>query len=132
MSLNDPIADMLVRIRNASMVGKRSIQMTSSKIKREIARVLKDEGYIRSYLTQVHDTHQLLLIELAYAKDKQSVIRGLRRISKPGRRVYSPCDKLPRIINHYGTLIVSTSHGVITGKEARKKNVGGELLCSVW
>lgn len=132
MSLNDPVADMLTRIRNASMARKKSVQMINSKMKQEIARVLKDEGYIRSYLTQVHDYHPLLLIELAYAGDKSPVIRGLRRISKPGRRVYAPRAQLPRIMNNYGTLIVSTSNGVITGKQARRKNVGGELLCSVW
>lgn len=132
MSLNDPIADMLTRIRNASMARKNSVQMANSKIKQEIARILRDEGYIRSYITQAHDSHALLLIELAYAVDKSPVIRGLKRISKPGRRVYAPRMQLPRIMNNYGTLIVSTSNGVITGKQARRNNVGGELLCSVW
>lgn len=132
MSLNDPIADMLTRIRNATMAKKQSVQMGSSKIKQEIARVLRKEGYIQSYLTQVHEDRQFLLIELSYAQDKCSVIRGLRRLSKPGRRVYSSCAKLPHIMNNYGTLIVSTSAGVVTGKEARRRNMGGELLCSIW
>ena len=132
MSLNDPIADMLTRIRNALMAGKQSVQFESSKMKQQIIRILKLEGYIKSYVTQVHEDHKFLLIDLLYTADKKPVIRGLERLSKPGRRVYSSCTELPDVMNHYGTLIVSTSGGVTTGKKAKKQNMGGELICAIW
>jgi len=132
MSLNDPIADMLTRIRNASMVRKESVQMDNSKMRQRISDILKQEGYIRSSLIKIYNNHQYLLIELMYDEHKKPAIHGLRRISKPGRRIYSSCVDLPRVMNNYGILIVSTSSGIITGKEARRKNVGGELICSIW
>ena len=132
MSLNDPISDMLTRIRNASLAGKESVRIDSSKIKQRISEIFKKEGFIKSYLIRLHGDHPQILIELLYTADKKPVIQGLKRISTPGRRVYAPCDKLPHVINNYGLLIVSTSSGVVSGKEARKRNVGGEIICSIW
>lgn len=132
MSMNDPIADMLTRIRNAAMARIKNIELQSSKMKLSIANLLKEEGYIDSFVTKVHEHHRYLLIDLKYDKNENAVIHGLQKISKPGRRVYAQCAELPRILNNYGTLIVSTSHGIITGKKAQRVGVGGELICSIW
>ena len=109
-----------------------NVELSSSRMILSIVKIMKDEGYIRSYVTKVHNNVHYILIELKYAKDKRPVIHGLKRISKPGRRVYSECEKLPSILNNHGALVVSTSKGVITGREAKKLQVGGELICSIW
>ena len=132
MSMNNPIADMLTRIRNAGMAHLDTVEIDSSKMKLHIAEILKHQGYISGYVTQHHQGRDILHLELKYDAHQRPVIRGLKILSKPGRRVYAGCKNLPRIRNNYGTLIVSTSSGVITGTEARQKKVGGELICAVW
>lgn len=129
MGMTDPIADLLTRIRNGNMAGKVSVEAPFSKIKAEILRVLKAEGYVKSY-TQVDP--RTLRIFLSYAEDGQRVITKITRISKPGCRVYRSNDDLPKVLNGLGIALVSTSKGVMTDKEARLANIGGEVLCSVW
>ncbi|MEE8299859.1 MAG: 30S ribosomal protein S8 [Desulfatiglandales bacterium] len=128
----DPTSDMLTRIRNASMASYDKAEIPCSKMKINIAEILKIEGYIRNYKT-IEDTKQgILVIYLKYNEDKSPVIKGLERISKPSCRIYSRCKKIPRVLNGLGINIVSTSKGVITGREARRLGVGGEIICSVW
>ncbi len=128
----DPTSDMLTRIRNASMASYDKAEIPCSKMKINIAEILKIEGYIRNYKT-IKDTKQgILVIYLKYNEDKSPVIKGLERISKPSCRIYSRCKKIPRVLNGLGINIVSTSKGVITGREARRLGVGGEIICSVW
>ena len=128
----DPTSDMLTRIRNASMASYDKAEIPCSKMKINIAEILKIEGYIRNYKT-IKDTKQgILVIYLKYNEDKSPVIKGLQRISKPSCRIYSRCKKIPRVLNGLGINIVSTSKGVITGREARRLGVGGEIICSVW
>ncbi len=132
MTMTDPIADMLTRIRNGIMASFDKVEVPCSKTKINIAKVLKFEGYIRNYKT-IKDTKQgILVIYLKYNEDKSPVIKGLKRISKPSCRIYSRCKKIPRVLNGLGINIVSTSKGVITGREARRLGVGGEIICSVW
>ncbi len=128
----DPTSDMLTRIRNAGMASYDKVEIPCSKMKINIAEILKIEGYIRNYKT-IEDTKQgILVIYLKYNEDKSPVIKGLKRISKPSCRIYSRCKKIPRVLNGLGINIVSTSKGVITGREARRLGVGGEIICSVW
>lgn len=131
MSLSDPVADMLVRIRNAQHAEHEVTEMPSSKLKEGIADVLKREGYIRSYSVE-GDVKKVLKVYLKYTLDGVPAIRGLRRESKPGLRIYKSVDKMPKVLGGLGVAILSTSVGVITDKEAREKNTGGEYLCSVW
>ena len=130
--LTDPIADMLTRIRNANLALHDSVEMPASKLKTEIARVLRDEGYITDYEIQDGDSGRELAIRLKYDRDRRRVISGLRRVSTPGRRIYVDRTSIPRILGGMGVAIVSTSQGVITGHEARRRGIGGEVLCSVW
>jgi Ribosomal protein S8 len=131
-SITDPIGDMLVRIRNAAKAVKDEVAMPASKPKARLAEILKREGYIADF-TMVPDRLQgLLVIKLRYDEDGRSVIRGIRRQSRPGRRWYISSDKLPKIRNGLGTAIISTSRGVLTDREARKAKVGGEFICAVW
>ena len=132
MNLTDPIADMLTRIRNANSVNKATVSMPSSKKLVEIARVLHEEGYIEGY--DVEDTvpQKTLHITLKYGPKKAKVINGIRRISKPGLRIYSNCEDMPKVMKGLGVAIVSTSKGVMTDKKARRENVGGEVLAFVW
>lgn len=132
MTVNDPIADMLTRIRNANTSLKDSVEMPVSTIKLEIARLLKEEGYISDFAVQRGESFDSLVVELKYGKNKQHVITGLRRISKPGRRVYARKDRAPRVLGGLGTSIISTSRGLMTGREAEKQGVGGEVICFVW
>jgi small subunit ribosomal protein S8 len=132
MSVSDPIADMLTKIRNASMAGFEKVDITSSKLKLEIVKILKNEGYIKNFKKVSQDELNVLRVYLKYDDKAQPVIHGIQKISTPGRRVYAGYKNLPRVLNGYGTLIVSTSVGVTTGKKASEKKVGGELLCSVW
>ncbi len=128
----DPTSDMVTRIRNASMASYDKAEIPCSKMKINIAEILKIEGYIRNYKT-IEDTKQgILVIYLKYNEDKSPVIKGLKRISKPSCRIYSRCKKIPRVLNGLGINIISTSKGVITGREARRLGVGGEIICSVW
>lgn len=130
--MTDPIADMLTRIRNGNMGRHKRVDIPASKLKQAIAAILKKEGYIREY-GYIEDKKQgVLRIYLKYAPDSQRVITGIKRISKPGLRVYVQKDNLPRVLNGLGIAIISTSQGLLTDKEARKANVGGEVLCYVW
>jgi len=132
MTMTDPIADLIVRIKNAIMVSYDKVEVPSSKIKINIVKILKFEGYIRNYKI-IKDTKQgIIVIYLKYNGDKSSVIKDLKRISKPSCRVYSRHKKIPRVLNGLGINIVSTSKGVLTDREARKIGIGGEIICSVW
>lgn len=131
MSLSDPIADMLTRIRNASRIGRQEVNVHASKICRGVAQVLKEEGYIKDF-DRIDDGHQgLLRIQLKYTIDGSSVISVIERVSKPGRRVYAGTADLPRPMGGLGIAVVSTSKGVMSDRKCRQQNVGGELICTV-
>jgi len=135
MSTTDPIADMLTRIRNAIMAGHSYVVVPGSKIKVAIAGILKDEGFIENYDVTKDRPQPMIRIWLKYAgdrKDRRSVITGLRRISKPGRRVYTGKEDIPWVLSGMGTAVLSTSKGIMTGKKARRLGVGGEVLCHIW
>lgn len=132
MSVSDPIADMLTKVRNAVQVRHEKVDVPTSKLKLEIVKILKTEGYIKNFKKVTEDGKNIIRIFLKYDDLNNSVIHGLEKISKPGRRVYSGYKDLPRVHNGFGTLIVSTSAGVTTGKKASEKLVGGELICKVW
>lgn len=132
MVMTDPIADMLTRIRNANMVRHEKLEVPASKLKKEIADILKREGFIRDY-EYIEDSKQgVIRIFLKYGANNEKVITGLKRISKPGLRVYAKAGELPRVLNGLGIAVVSTSKGVLTDKEARQQAVGGEVLAYVW
>ena len=132
MSMTDPIADMLTRIRNANSAGHKEVVIPASNIKKAIANILLEEGFI-SKVDYIEDNKQgLIKVTLKYGENGEKVIAGIKRISKPGLRIYAACEDLPKVLNGLGVAIVSTSKGVITDKEARKNNVGGEVLCYVW
>ncbi|HIS28053.1 MAG TPA: 30S ribosomal protein S8 [Candidatus Avamphibacillus intestinigallinarum] len=132
MVMTDPIADMLTRIRNANMVKHEKLELPASKMKKEIADILKREGYIRDY-EYIEDNKQgALRLYLKYSANEDRVITGVKRISKPGLRVYAKATEVPRVLNGLGTAIVSTSRGVLTDKEARSQAVGGEILAYIW
>ena len=132
MALTDPIADMLTRIRNGIRARHSRVEMPSSKLKVEIARILKDEGYIGNYKVAEEGKKKLLRIALRYDADGTSVISALQRVSKPGRRVYVGNKEVPRVLGGLGVAIVTTPRGVMTGKTARHSGLGGELICNVW
>lgn len=132
MVLTDTIADMLTRIRNILMIKGETVEIPASNEKKAIAEILLNEGYIKSYEVVEEGTHKIIKIGLKYGPNGEKVIQGLKRISKPGLRVYVNADKLPRVINGLGIAIVSTNKGIITDKKARELNVGGEVLCYVW
>jgi small subunit ribosomal protein S8 len=132
MTVTDPIADMLTRIRNANSSYKTSVEMPASKMKMEIARLLKDEGYILDYALLRGDSFDNIVVDLKYSDEKKHVISGLKRVSKPGRRVYARKDNMPKVLGGLGTAILSTSSGIMTGREAEKTGVGGEVLCFIW
>ena len=129
--VTDTIADMLTRIRNANQMRYEEVRVPSSKIKKEIARILKDEGYIVDYKVLDENTQGTIVLTLKY-KDKERVISGLKRISKPGLRVYCTSEDIPQVLNGLGIAIISTSKGIMTDKEARKENIGGEVLAYIW
>ena len=132
MTMTDPIADMLTRIRNANMVRHEKLEVPASNLKKEIAEILKREGFIRD-VEYVEDNKQgIIRIFLKYGKDNERVITGLKRISKPGLRVYAKTDEVPKVLNGLGIALVSTSNGLLTDKEARAKKVGGEILAYIW
>ena len=131
--MTDPIADMLTRIRNGIGAKKKTVDMPLSKLKVQLANILKAEGYIHDFETLEDNVQGTLRIALRYiGEDMESPIHGLQRVSKPGRRVYAKSDEMPKILGGLGVAIVSTNRGLMTGKSARKARVGGEILCSVW
>jgi len=132
MSMSDPLADMLTRIRNAVMVKFDSVEMPTSTVKVNIAKVLKEEGYITDYQVAEGTVQGVLKIDLKYGPERESVITGLKRISKPGLRKYAKASSIPRVLNGLGVAIISTSKGVVTDKTARALNSGGEIICEVW
>src|SRR6059058_4733486 len=130
--LTDPIADMLTRIRNANKALQDKAVMPTSRMKVEIARLLKEEGYIRDFRVQKGESFDTLVIELKFGRNRERVITGLKRISKPGRRVYARKDRLPRVLGGMGTAILSTSSGLVTSRTAAERGLGGEVICFVW
>ncbi len=132
MSMSDPLADMLTRIRNAGIAHLDKVELPGSKLKRKVAEILKQEGYILGHRFIEDEKQGVLELELRYDENRKMVINEMSRVSRPGRRVYAKCDKIPRIRNGLGVCIVSTSHGVMTDKEARQRRVGGELVCQIW
>lgn len=134
MSMTDPVADMLTRIRNANVAMHDDVSMPSSKLKEALAEVLKREGYIRDYRTEerTDGPGKKLTIDMKYSPERERVISGLKRVSKPGLRVYTKADGIPRVLGGIGVAVVSTSRGLMSDREARKRRVGGEVLCYVW
>ena len=132
MSVSDPIADMLTKIRNANEARHEKVDIPTSKLKLEIVKILKTEGYIKNFKKIQNEGQNFIRIFLKYDEKNDPIIHGLSKVSKPGRRVYSGYREMPRILNGYGIAIVSTSDGVITGRKAVEKQVGGELICPVW
>jgi small subunit ribosomal protein S8 len=132
MSVNDPIADFLTRIRNAHMAKHDSVEIPHSKLKRELARILKEEGYINDFSERGRGAEARIVIELKYGPDGQRAITGLRRMSRPGRRVYRKQTNIPRVLDGLGVAILSTSQGILTDHAARRMGVGGEVLCFVY
>ena len=134
--VTDTIADMLTRIRNANQMRYEEVKVPSSKIKNEIARILKEEGFIKDYKIEKSDENRsvqnTIILTLKYTDKKERVITGLKRISKPGLRVYAKNDEIPKVLNGLGIAIISTSKGIMTDKEARKENIGGEVLAYIW
>jgi small subunit ribosomal protein S8 len=130
--LTDPVADMLTRIRNANRALHESCEMPASRLKVEIARLLKEEGYIKDYRVRKGDSFDSLTIELKFGRNRERVITDLRRISKPGRRIYARKERLPRVLGGMGTAILSTSRGVLTSRQAQELGIGGEVICFVW
>ena len=132
--LTDPVADMLTRIRNANKALHETAEMPSSKLKEQIARILAEEGYVRGYRVEERDDlpYKVLVVELKYGRGRERVLTGLKRISKPGRRIYAGKDRLPRVLGGMGTAILSTSRGVITSRTAEREGIGGEVICFVW
>jgi len=132
MSMTDPLADMLTRIRNAGMVKFETVEMPLSKVKTGVAAILKKEGFINDFQVLDTDTQGVLRIEMKYDQDNERIITNLKRVSKPGRRVYVKHDQIPKVMSGLGIAIISTSKGIFTDKEARAMKIGGELLCEVW
>ena len=130
--LTDPVADMLTRIRNANKAMHDRTEMPTSRLKAQIARILKEEGYIRDFSIVKGESFDTLVVELKYGKGRERVITGIKRVSKPGRRVYARKDRLPRVLGGMGTAILSTSKGVITSRTAEIEGIGGEVICFVW
>ena len=130
--VTDTIADMLTRIRNANAMRYIEVSVPASKLKEELARILKEEGFIGDYKIVKKDVQGTIVLTLKYGKNKERVITGLKRISKPGLRVYVKSDEVPKVLNGLGIAIISTSKGIMTDKEARKENLGGEVLAYIW
>jgi small subunit ribosomal protein S8 len=130
--LTDPVADMLARIRNANKALHERVEMPTSRLKEQIARILKEEGYIQDYQVQKGESFDTLVIRLKYGRGRERVITDLKRVSKPGRRVYAGKDRLPRVLGGMGVAILSTSGGLVTSRTAEERGIGGEVLCFVW
>ncbi|MDR3356559.1 MAG: 30S ribosomal protein S8 [Spirochaetaceae bacterium] len=132
MSVSDPVADMLTKLRNAGMAKHEKVDVATSRLKLEIVKILKTEGYIRNFKKVTQGGINIIRVFLKYDEEAGPVIHGIKKVSKPGRRVYAGYKSMPRVFNGFGTLIVSTSSGVTTGKKAAEKKVGGEVICMVW
>ena len=132
MVVTDTIADMLTRIRNANQMRYQKVSVPASNLKISLAKILKDEGFIEDYKVNDDNVQGTIEITLKYGKNKERVITGLKRISKPGLRVYAKSTEIPKVLNGLGIAVISTSHGVMTDKEARKQQLGGEVLCYIW
>ena len=132
MTMTDPIADMLTRIRNANTVGHETVEIPASKMKKAIAEILKAEGFITDYEVIEDNKQGTIKVTMKYGAHKERVITGIKKISKPGLKVYAKADEVPRVLGGLGIAIISTSHGVVSDKEARKLGVGGEVICYVW
>jgi small subunit ribosomal protein S8 len=130
--LTDPVADMLARIRNANKALHEKTEMPTSRLKEQIARILKEEGYIAGYHVQKGESFDTLVIQLKYGRSRERIITDLKRVSKPGRRVYAGKDRLPRVLGGMGVAIMSTSNGLVTSRTAEEKGIGGEVVCFVW
>ncbi len=130
--MTDPIADMLTRIRNANQMRYKEVEVPASKIKLEIARILKEEGFIADCKVNKDSVQDMMVLNLKYGENKERVITGLKRISKPGLRVYAKSNEIPKVLNGLGIAIVSTSKGIMTDKQARKESLGGEVLAYIW
>ncbi len=130
--VSDTIADMLTRIRNANAMRYEEVRVPASNIKKEIARILKEEGFINDYKIEDNNAQGTIVLKLKYTERRESVISGLKRISKPGLRVYAKNDEVPKVLNGLGIAIISTSKGIMTDKQARKENIGGEVLAYIW
>ncbi len=130
--LTDPIADMLTRIRNANKALQDTVEMPTSRLKQEIARLLKEEGYIGDFHVRQGESFDTLVVELRFGRNRERIITDLKRVSKPGRRIYARKDRLPRVLGGMGTAILSTSSGVITSRTAEERGIGGEVICFVW
>ncbi len=132
--LTDPVADMLTRIRNANKALHDRVELPTSKLKEQIARILTEEGYVRDYHVEEREglPYKVLVVELKYGRSRERVLTGVKRISKPGRRIYASKDRLPRVLGGMGTAILSTSRGVITSRTAEREGIGGEVICFVW
>ncbi len=132
MKITDPISDMLTRIRNANSAGKATVSMPSTKVLVEIARVIKEEGYIEGYVVEDTKPQKTLTITLKYGKRNARIIKGIKSVSKPGLRIYSSAKDLPRVLGGLGTAVISTSKGMMCDRDARKLGVGGEVICYIW
>ena len=132
MVVSCPIADMLTRIRNANQMRYKEVEVPASKMKLEIARILKEEGFIADFKVKKNDVQNIIVLSLKYGEKKERVITGLKRISKPGLRVYAKAEEVPTVLNGLGIAIMSTSKGVMTGKDAKKQSLGGEVLAYIW
>lgn len=132
MQTTDPIADMITRIRNANSAKHDTVDVPSSNMKKAIAQILLDEGYIKSFLVVEDNKQGIIKINLKYGPNKSKVVTGLRRVSKPGLRIYTNCEEMPKVMRGLGIAIVSTSKGIMTDRQARKENMGGEILAFVW
>jgi small subunit ribosomal protein S8 len=130
--MTDPIADMLARVRNANKAMHASTSMPTSKIKEEIARILKEEGYIKDFRVEKGEAFDTLVVDLKFGRNRQRVLSDLKRVSKPGRRVYARKDRLPRVLGGMGVAILSTSTGIVTARTAQERGIGGEVICFVW
>ena len=130
--MTDPVADMLTRIRNANKALQETVSMPASRMKSEIARLLMEEGYIRDYHVEKGESFDTLVVELKFGRNRERVITDLKRVSKPGRRVYARKDRLPRVLGGMGTAILSTSTGLVTSRKAQELGIGGEVVCFVW
>ena len=132
MTMTDPIADMLTRIRNANAVGHETVEIPASKMKKAIAEILKEEGYIADFEMIEDDKQGMIKVTMKYGANKEKVISGIKKISKPGLKVYAKAGEVPKVLGGLGIAIVSTSKGIVSDKEARKLGVGGEVICYVW
>jgi len=132
MSVSDPVADMLTKIRNASRAKFEKVDITPSKLKLEIIKILKNEGFVKNFKKVTQDDESVIRVFLKYDEKEDSIIHGIKSVSTPGRRVYTGYREMPRVLNGFGMLIVSTSNGVTTGKKATANKVGGEIICKVW